>query len=83
MTNYYIYSIINYPKNSIFVHILLKLHGYALNSYDKSSLISHIQDILGLKNVNVKFALKSGNIVDQSDLGRLEKQYKDGWGRYD
>ena len=75
------FSFIKSPQQAI--NILLKLRGYALNSYDKSLLISHIQDILGLKNVNVKFALKSGNIVDQSDLGRLENQYKNGWGRYD
>ena len=75
------FSFIKSPQQAI--NILLKLRGYALNSYDKSSLISHIQDILGLKNVNIKFALKSGNIVDQSDLGRLENQYKNGWGRYD
>lgn len=69
------------PQDAI--NILLKLRGYALNSYDKSSLISNIQSTLGLNNVNVKFALKSGNIIDPSKLGDKEEQYKNGWGRYD
>lgn len=74
-------TLIQTPEDAI--QLLIQLRGYGLNTDKYSDLVNQVSATLGLNNVSVRFALKSGNIRTDYDTTDYSKQDKKGWGAFD
>ena len=74
-------TLIQTPEDAL--QLLIQLRGYGLNTDKYSDLVNQISTTLGLNNISVRFALKSGNIRTDYNTTDYSKQDKDGWGAFD